>query len=197
MRKSTLKLFAVLLSATTLTASTPMATATAVEKADNSMIQSQQANAVNTSEAASYPICGCTDCGLEPVGENFSEDIPVIGSAADYYEITGDGEPQGTYSRDCDPMAGLPDSVDNSQSKYFPPINIQGGLPACTIWAQTYYQYTYTMNKELDKISKGENIASPMWVYNFVNRGIMDGSLLEWVYWTLEDQGCPPQSILP
>lgn len=72
--------------------------------------------------------------------------------------LTGDGEEK--YS------------VDNSTSKYFPPIGNQGALSTCTVWSTVYYQMSYAVNKELDRDGKkNENIMSPYWVYSMINDG--------------------------
>ena len=63
-------------------------------------------------------------------------------------------------------------SVDNSTSKYFPPIGNQGVLSTCTVWSTVYYQMSYAINKELDRDGKlDENIMSPYWVYSMINNG--------------------------
>lgn len=72
--------------------------------------------------------------------------------------LTGDGEDMS--------------SVDNSTSKYFPPIGNQGALSTCTVWSTVYYQMSYAINKELDRDGKkNENIMSPYWVYSMINDG--------------------------
>ena len=72
--------------------------------------------------------------------------------------LTGEGE--------------LKDSVDNSDSKYFPPIGNQGNLSTCTVWSTVYYQMSYAINKQLDRDGKNtDNIMSPYWVYSMINDG--------------------------
>lgn len=62
--------------------------------------------------------------------------------------------------------------VDNSKSKYFPPIGNQGNLSTCTVWATVYYQMSYALNKQLDRDgSIKSNIMSPYWVYSMINNG--------------------------
>lgn len=62
--------------------------------------------------------------------------------------------------------------VDNSKSKYFPPIGDQGTLSTCTAWATVYYQMSYALNKQLDRDGKDSaNIMSPYWVYSMINNG--------------------------
>lgn len=76
---------------------------------------------------------------------------------------------------------GLPDAVDLSQSKYFPPVKSQGDQGSCVAWAQAYYQFTYEMNKSLDRESTEENLFSPSFAYNMANYG--------------EDSGCFPKTV--
>ncbi|MEE0264957.1 MAG: hypothetical protein UD936_04955 [Acutalibacteraceae bacterium] len=65
MRKNTLKIFAAMLSATTLMSSMPMSAANAVEVSDNAMIQSKLANPEETDDCTEH-ICGMGD--LTPEG---------------------------------------------------------------------------------------------------------------------------------
>ena len=77
---------------------------------------------------------------------------------------------------------GLPDVVDLSTSKYFPPIKSQGDQGSCVAWSHAYYQFTYEMNKALDRASTEENLFSPSFAYNMANYG--------------EDTGCFPITVL-
>lgn len=68
-------------------------------------------------------------------------------------------------------------SVDNSNSKYFPPICNQGSINSCTAWATVYYQMSYAVNKALDRDGKiRDNQMSPIWVYNMINGGANEGT---------------------
>lgn len=68
--------------------------------------------------------------------------------------------------------ANVVKEVDNSASKYFPPIGDQGALSTCTAWATVYYQMSYALNKQLDREGNvPENIMSPYWVYSMINNG--------------------------
>lgn len=70
-----------------------------------------------------------------------------------------------------------PDSVDNSNSKYFPPIGNQGGIGSCTSWAMVYYQMTYMVNRALDRSANvSSHIMSPKWSYNLTNSGKNQGT---------------------
>ena len=70
-----------------------------------------------------------------------------------------------------------PSEVDNSNSKYFPPIINQGSLNSCTTWSTVYYQMSYAVNKELNRDGKLiENQFSPTWIYNMANEGENKGN---------------------
>lgn len=85
-----------------------------------------------------------------------------------------------SFTTSADSTDGLPDVVDLSTSKYFPPIKSQGDQGSCVAWAQGYYQFTYEMNKTLGRESTAENLFSPSFVYNMANYG--------------EDTGCFPST---
>ncbi len=80
-------------------------------------------------------------------------------------------------------FAVLPDSVDNSALKYFPPIRSQGSLGSCGSFSGVYYTMTYMLAKARDLDAKNGGDAmrlSPKWAYNMVNGGSDSGS---WYYW--------------
>lgn len=72
----------------------------------------------------------------------------------------------------------LPPFVDNSTSKYFPPIGNQGGIGSCTAWSLIYYTMTNNLcfSRDLDAKSNNSNRMSPMMVYNLVNDGRNGGT---------------------
>jgi len=115
---------------------------------------------------------------------------PVISSIADYYKAANS-------SRLRSASSALPAKVDNSQSRFFPEIGDQGRLGSCASWAQTYYQFTYTMNKALNRPSTPENCFSPKWTYNLVNGGTDTGSSCESNYEVLNNQGAATMSQVP
>ena len=95
----------------------------------------------------------------------------VIGSAPALDDPTGS-------MKDLD-LPDLPDSVDNSLLKYFPPIRSQGDLGSCASFAGTYYTMTYMLAKARDWDAKDGGDAyrlSPKWSYNFLNQGNNGGS---------------------
>lgn len=84
-------------------------------------------------------------------------------------------------------------SVDNSNSKYFPPIANQGSINSCTAWATVYYQMSYTVNKALDRDgSDKNNQMSPIWVYNMINSGENKGTYYADALKVLSEVGAVP-----
>ena len=123
-----------------------------------------------------------------------SEDVEVISSVEDYYNIAiSNGADLKISAGDED----LPTSADNSQSPYFPPINDQKNLGSCVPWAQVYYQFTYTMNKSMGVTTTADNAFSPKFAYNYVNTGEDDGSSNEAVYQFMQYHGNVPISMVP
>ena len=92
---------------------------------------------------------------------------------------------------------GLPDVVDNSTSKYFPPIKSQGSQGSCVAWSQAYYQFTYEMNKSLDRESTEENCFSPTFTYNMSNYGEDVGCFPNNTYSNMKKIGVAPLSLVP
>ena len=92
---------------------------------------------------------------------------------------------------------GLPDKVDNSTSKYFPPIKSQGSQGSCVAWSQAYYQFTYEMNKSLDRESSEENLFSPTFTYNMSNYGEDVGCFPNNTYSNMQKIGVAPLSLVP
>lgn len=123
-------------------------------------------------------------------------ETPVISSAEDYYKYT-DNSCIGKNAVAPIGSSELPASVDNSESPYFPPIGDQGALGACVVFATTYYQFTYTMNKARGVESNEDNIFSVKWIYNIVNAGMDNGSNEFVIYKVLKQHGCPTAKSLP
>lgn len=92
---------------------------------------------------------------------------------------------------------GLPDVIDNSQSKYFPPIMSQGDQGSCVAFAQAYYQFTYEMNKLLDRESTKENCFSPSFVYNMSNYGEDVGCFPKTAFNNMKKFGVVPITTIP
>ena len=66
--------------------------------------------------------------------------------------------------------AALPDSVDNSQTSYFPEIGDQGNVGSCVCWAEVYYNFTYTLCKARNVAARGKNVMSPIFIYNKIRK---------------------------
>jgi len=76
-------------------------------------------------------------------------------------------------------LFAIPSSIDNSKSKYFPPIISQSG-GSCAQASIIGYTFTYEMNRLLDKdASQAGNRFSYFYTWNFVNDGQDQGSLTE------------------
>ena len=117
---------------------------------------------------------------------------PVISSVKDYYSFVNAGQtlvPVGA--------SVLPSEVDNSLSPYFPKIGDQGALGACVVFATTYYQFTYTMNKMREVPTNEDNTFSVKWIYNLVNAGVDTGSNEFVIYKVMKQHGCPTAEALP
>ncbi len=84
------------------------------------------------------------------------------------------------------PASSLPDAVDNSTLKYFPPIRSQGSLNSCGAFSGTYYAmtYMYAMANDIDAKNGGTACQlSPKWTYNMLNGGGNNGV---WYYWAYD-----------
>ena len=97
------------------------------------------------------------------------------------------------------PSSGeLPSSVDLSKDMYFPPIgNQQGG--SCVAWSTTYYQFTYEAAKLNGWNAKEDfgKVASPKFVWNYVNEGENKGVSAENCYNILMNYGAVHWSEFP
>ncbi len=194
MEKRTLKLYSAVLSITTLMSSLPILTPNAAEVSVNT--QSQSSEISMAEEESSNQFYGATgDRSLENGG--IPESATVIDSVYEYYQIA---EQDSNISEDDLRMKAdndLPDSVDNSNSKYFPEVKSQGSIGSCVAWAETYYQFTYTMNKTMNVETTSENTFSPKWTYNLANGGEDEGSVSDDVYEIMKAQGNVPWSMVP
>lgn len=98
-----------------------------------------------------------------------------------------------------------PSAVDNSLSKYFPPIASQGEQGSCTAWATCYYYSTYlqAMDEGID-VTEGvqdpravAHIHSPAFLYNLVNGGGDNGASTPAVVARLNEVGCGSWLAMP
>jgi len=94
----------------------------------------------------------------------------------------------------------LPDAIDNSQLKFFPPIRSQGSLPSCGYFNGIYYvmTYMYAFIHDIDAKNNGDSTRfSPKWIYNMLNKGLKVGG---WYYRAYEigiNQGCSTWEEFP
>lgn len=97
-------------------------------------------------------------------------------------------------------LFGLPVSVDNSKSKYFPPIISQSG-GSCAQASIIGYTFTYEMNRFLDvSASEAKNRYSYFYTWNFLNEGkdqggfSEDGLSIATSNGVMNEEDFPPQS---
>ena len=188
MKSKMKKWCAAVLSATTLMSMLSCLSSTATETS------SDEVPFIMTEDEDGYHFYGPTGC--EDVGEEIPDSVTVIESAEDYYEITGKNNSV-KNGMTLLKSSSLPDSVDNSQSKYFPEIGNQGSLGSCGSWAQVYYQFTYAMNKELGVETTPENSFSPKWNYNLTSDAKKGASGFYNIFKIMQYQGNVHMSMVP
>ena len=95
-------------------------------------------------------------------------------------------------------LATLPDYVNLSTSKYFPPIREQQG-GSCVAWAQVYYQFTYEVARlnNWDAKHDDSKVFSPKYVWNYLNDGADNGLYMDDCYKFLINQGSLRWSEFP
>lgn len=95
--------------------------------------------------------------------------------------------------------SALPNSVDLSTSPCFPEIGSQGELGSCISFAQTYYQFSYEVNKLNNVTSEADRVVySPRWTNSLVNDGSGESSNdITLVYETLRNFGALTNDDFP
>lgn len=85
----------------------------------------------------------------------------------------------------------LPSKVDNSALACFPPIGDQRTQGSCVGWASTYYQATheYGLLNGINNKTSSVNIRSPKWTYNMINWGQDGGSVPQFAFELLSQNG--------
>lgn len=96
-----------------------------------------------------------------------------------------------------DEAKDLPKSVDLSESKYFPKIGDQGGLGSCGVWSAAYYQFSYELNRLMDREATPQNCASTKFVFNNINNGTNEGTTPEQNYAFLRNYGAVSIAQIP
>jgi len=159
---------------------TPLAIERIQSSTINSIGQAAKANGFAT------PVDGASLAAqAAPLGSDL-----VMASASD--SATGAAQPGATTSTLA--VTTLPNSVDNSQLKSFPPIGNQGGLGSCETFAIAYYQYTHEVGllAGWDNKSPSSTDAtkfSPKWLYNLSNGGEDAGTYEGTNYALMMDHG--------
>ena len=73
-------------------------------------------------------------------------------------------------------LANLPDKVNLSTAKYFPPIREQQ-MGSCVAWAEVYYQFTYEAARlnNWDAKHDDSKVFSPKYAYTYLSNGLDEG----------------------
>ncbi|NCA82824.1 MAG: hypothetical protein EOM72_08780, partial [Opitutae bacterium] len=155
----------------------------------------ERVNAART--AKGLPMLSGTGVDPAPIGSEMKprRSAEAEPEAEARSERKADGGPETDVPADA-----LPDQVDNSELKYFPPIRSQGGLPSCGVFSGTYYTmtYMYAMIHDLDAKSGDDSIRfSPLFTYNFVNGGESVGSWYFWAFSLAMKHGCATWAEMP
>ncbi|MGZ3775547.1 MAG: C1 family peptidase [Pseudobdellovibrionaceae bacterium] len=93
-------------------------------------------------------------------------------------------------------ITNFPEKIDNSLSKYFPPIVSQGSHGSCVAHAYGYYNHSYLQARLNDfdlRAADKSKICSPAFLYSLGNRGKdgpKDGVDVQVAHRILQDFGC-------
>ena len=155
-----------------------------------------------TTDTVSTDYTNITDdleCNLVTLSStNEVEDYILNKNAA--YEETGTNENNSVQISEetSAPSDSLPSVVDNSATKYFPPIGNQYYVSSCVSYATVYYQMTYAVNKALDRSANtNNNIMSPSFTYNLTSKGLNTGSYYTDLLKVLSEIGCVSLADMP
>lgn len=128
---------------------------------------------------------------LGPTGDLSAEaDTTEQTAPANASQSKSDIAPTGTDTN-------LPYTVDNSATKYFPPIGNQATINSCVVWSTAYYQFTYEVNRMCDTAATENYIASPKFIYNVINHGNNGGTEYASAYRMLQSFGAPSIDMVP
>lgn len=107
-------------------------------------------------------------------------------------------------------QAGLPSSVDESKTPYFPPIGNQGTQGSCIAWSFGYYTKTFQEAEEHNWDLSGatwqnsapspqyqSKIMSPAFIYNLLNGGVDNGLYYGGVTSLISNIGCCTYDKMP
>ena len=147
--------------------------------------EENQENQENPAPAASGESAADNTAPAAPAEEK----IGVIPSAYYKYKITDTDEyiaaVRKTMSSSEDVQSAIDavknyvPAVDNSATPYFPEIGSQGGVGSCCSWSNIYYQFTYEMNKLLNRPASSETNFQPLFVHSLLNGG-KNGGAFSW-----------------
>jgi len=85
-----------------------------------------------------------------------------------------------------------PSRVDNSRSRYFPPISNQGQIGNCSQMSAICYIFTYETNRLLDRDSSDpRNLFPQYYTYNFLNGGKNVGAWVHDGWKVAQEMGVP------
>ena len=141
--------------------------------------------------------------GIRYIGPVGNETAPLQNTVYKSVSEDADEKEPPKPSRDKAPLVSvggntpLPDSVDLSESKYFPPIGSQGGLGSCATFSTAYYQLLYEMNKQRDVSATAENTLSPQLLFNLMSSDADTGTIADFNYDFLKLHGAPTMGYLP
>ena len=123
--------------------------------------------------------------------ESYDESVGYGDEPIDYFSDPSEEQiiRQSNSELDYSSNIVLPDSVDLSQSPYFPKIGNQMDMGSCVAWATTYYQFTYEANKLNGIVTDDDNTYSPAWTFNLWNGGADNGSVNSVAYDLLKTHG--------
>lgn len=194
LKNNAFKFCSAVLSATTLMS---MVTAMPVGAVDNLGVNSNNEQIFTmTADENGIHFIGPTGVDTS-VNEQEYDSATEIESVSEYYKSKEESKVNsGSYATE-NLSASLPSSIDNSDTEYFPQIGNQGSTGSCVNWAQTYYQFTYMMNKSMGVTTTPENSFSYKWTYNFANGGKAGGTWDDDVYDLMKEIGNVPLSMVP
>ncbi len=199
MNKPAKRVLAALLSVMTASSMVTFATTSASAAETTSSQSSSTSNATNDFKKVTDNVknapgkMGDTGMSAEEIAK-----APKIKSVKDYYNADDDAASSTKKAKkEIATNSATASSVDNSQSKYFPPIGDQNPLGSCTCWANIYYQLSYEENRQLDRTATYENSLSPTWVYPYVNNGGDNGSSANTVMDVAKEIGVPTIKTAP
>ena len=157
--------------------------------------KTKKLNTTNTLKSANPDVNSDADIGIDLLSEQLGEEVTVV-KLKNENQITRYLKGNKSIMNRYNPLDIT--SVDNSKRKYFPKIDTQGSIGSCTAWATVYYQFSYAVNKALNRDGKlPENTFSPTWTYNLINEGRNQGTYYSDTLAALSQIGAVPMTMVP